>query len=279
MSRGKRDRLSRRRLVATDHQARAEVQRSLLEVTTNRTVAIVVRGGDLATGVCVEFGERLFIATVGHGVRGASPDDIEFFTRSGGTLAVGTKSDVVTRGIGRRGFRPELGTPIIAPDPDDLVLLPISREEADRHGLRFHRVTENRVSPPVGETVFVVGHPTELVRDAQSLRTGERGKATHPYGELLPVVRREGKWLKGYDPRAHYLLDFSRQDPRDEVQNPVGMSGAGVWRIPPRAGPRAVWNPGSAALVGIQIGWYEKRHLLLVTRIRRLVQLTQLLDK
>ncbi len=275
---GKRDRLSRRRLVATDFEARGEIAKALLEVTTNRTVAIVVHWGDLATGVCVEFGEHLFIATVGHAIRGASPDGFEFFARSEGTLTVGTKGDVGTRviqGVGRRGFRLQFGAPIIAPEPDDLALLPISQEEADRHGLRFHQVTGDRVSPRVGETVFVVGHPTELVRDARSLRTGERGKATHPNGEWLTVVRREGKWLKGYDPRVHYLLDFSRQDPKEEVQNPVGMSGAGVWKLPPRASPHEIWNPESATLVGIQTGWYERRHLLQVTRIRRLVRLMQ----
>jgi hypothetical protein len=92
---------------------------------------------------------------------------------------------------------------------------------------------------------------------------------------MLPVVSRERKWLKRYDPRVHYLLDFSRRDPKEEVLDPAGMSGAGVWRIPPRAGPSGVWNPGSAALVGIQIGWYERQRLLLVTRIRRLVRLMQ----
>jgi hypothetical protein len=274
----KRDRLSRRRLVATDYEANAEIARALLEFTTNRTLAIVVHGGDLVTGICVEFEERLFVATVAHAIKGASPDDIEFFARSSATMTIGTKSDVgtrITREVGRRGFRPQLGAPIFAPDPEDLALLPISREEADRYGLRFHQVTRDRISPPVGETVFVVGHPSELVRDARSLRTGAEGKVTHPNGEWLPVVAGKGIWLKGYDPRLHYLLDFRRQDPREEVQNPVGMSGAGVWKIPPRASPREIWNPGGTVLVGIQTGWYERRHLLLVTRIRRALRLLQ----
>lgn len=203
-------------------------------------------------------------------------EDIEYFARPPGTMVAGTKGDLgarITKGIGRRGFRLHVGTPVIAPDPDDLALLPISRNEADRHGLHFHRLSEHRNSPTVGQTMYVVGHPGELVKDARSLRTGETGLVTHPTGEMLTVVSRNKRSLKGYDPRVHYLLDFTREDPQEEVQRPAGMSGAGVWRQPPRASRHMVWNPAAAMLAGLQTGWYEKAHLLQVTRVRRLIRL------
>jgi len=109
---------------------------------------------------------------------------------------------------------------------------------------------------------------------ARAIRHGKRVAGhifTHLEFTRISTVRLRAK---GYDPARHMLLEFSRPElSRDSVNDPHGLSGAGVWTGPPPAQKGGFWDPRNVQLVGSEIGWLKKHQQLVATRVEQLLEL------
>jgi hypothetical protein len=87
------------------------------------------------------------------------------------------------------------------------------------------------------------------------------------------VVEYKERGLDKFEPSRHYLVDFETGgESKEYLQSAKGMSGAGVWLLPPSV-PNQIWDGTGVRLVGIQVSWYGGIPLLKVTRIERLLEL------
>jgi hypothetical protein len=233
------------------------------------------------SGVCVEYGGRPFIVTAQHVL-----DEMEALGFSSGDVRVGTRSPKPFE-VNLTGKIPTLirsvslnetrTLPIDAvsksSDLDDLALLRLSGVPSDFDPIRFHLVEDNRMSPDVGVPVLVVGHPS------QELFTPDIGKkeirmTTGTYALEAYVVEYKERGLIKFESSRHYLVDFKTGgDSKEYLQSTRGMSGAGVWLLPPSVPRNQIWDGTRVRLVGIQVSWYEGVKLLKVTRIERLLEL------
>ncbi len=100
---------------------------------------------------------------------------------------------------------------------------------------------------------------------------GTRARRLFTHVEPTRVITQDLDAI-GYNPRYHMVLEFSREGASNEgLRDPRGLSGAGVWIKPSAVGEKALWDPRSVRLAGIQIAWLEKRQFLVATRVEHLV--------
>jgi hypothetical protein len=232
--------------------------------------------------VCVEYAGKAFIVTARHVIDdiekdlGFSPKELQVGTRSPKPLKVNFSGKIPERlpDVGRNETKtfPIDDVPT-SHDLDDLALLRLRGVPSDYDPLRFHLVDAKGVSPDIGAGVLVVGHPS------QELFTPDLGKqemrmATGTYALEAYVVVYKERGLIEFDPSRHYLVDFKTGgDSKEYLQNPKGMSGAGVWLLPPSVRRDQIWDGSRARLAGIQSTWYKRVKLLKATRIERLLEL------
>lgn len=251
---------------------------AVLESVAWHTVAIVPEEGvELATGVCLRFGDGYWVATVSHAVNGWGVDRLFFIARPSATLATGPKSAIPEHlrkgGHAQERFRPRILECVKSANGEDIALLRLVGPEG---GMEFHHLEPGRRSPAVGDRVIVFGFAIETAIAATHGLTGETEGMIFPTIEWSAVVERSERDFTDYDARAHFLMDFSEGPrPEDYVSKPDGMSGAGVWVPPPPVPKDRIWDPRAVTLVGIQTGWYARFRLLKATRIEHVVSLLE----
>jgi hypothetical protein len=264
-----------------------EARRAIAEAITWHTVSlspprsVPTKKFTHGSGVCIEYMGRPFIVTAQHVLDeieelGFPPGDVRVGTRSPKPLEINLSGKIPKR---VRGI--SVNETVVLPidsvsestDLDDLALLHLPGAPGDYNPIRFHVVDANRISPSIGAEVLVVGHPS------QELFTPDIGKEetrwmTGTYALEAYVVDYKERGLEIFDSSAHYLVDFETGgESKEYLQSARGMSGAGVWLLPPSVPRTQIWDGTRVRLVGIQVSWYESVKLLKVTRIERLLEL------
>ncbi len=264
-----------------------QARRAIFEAVTWHTVSlspprsVPTKKFTHGSGVCVAYAGRPFIVTAQHVLDemealGFSPGDVRVGTRSPKPFEVNSTGKIPKRirGVNRNNTRvfPMDGV-TKSSDLDDLALLRLPGVPSDYDLVRFHLVEDNRTSPDTPTPVLVVGHPS------QELFTPDLGKqemrmATRTYILEAYVVEYKKRGLVKFETSRHYLVDFKTGgDSKEYLQSARGMSGAGVWLLPPSVPRNQIWDGTRVRLVGIQVSWYEGVKLLKVTRIERLLEL------
>lgn len=221
----------------------------------NHTVAVVIGGTELATGVVVSVDDQAYIVTARHVVEGAHEVDLRFIFRPPGTFQHVPRSTEIRQMLGRRFTELPIERIDLSSDEDDLALLEIASYVVDEHRVIPHAFEMGAATPLAGEQVFVVGFPFDIAKGVTS-RTGEPGIGVLPLAYVTEVHKANFEHEK-YHPEAHFLLTFDPASDDVEVKKPKGMSGGGVWMPPGFQGPASIWSPERVNLVGIQIGWFE----------------------
>lgn len=84
-------------LVPSDPDKIRQGNLAIFEAVASLTAPVVIRGTELATGVCVQFGDHTLISTARHAVSGAASEDIYFIPRPPGSLRMGSKHEIVAQ--------------------------------------------------------------------------------------------------------------------------------------------------------------------------------------
>src|SRR3989338_4780685 len=148
-------------------------------------------------------------------------------------------------------------------DIDDLALLEIDPSLKNVKGFQFFTLTDSSVkSADIDMQVYLMGFSVELARQVT-----REGYGTFPYFEESKVVDANDN-LQNFDMQRHFLTDF---EATEDSADPHGLSGCAVWtRLP--SGKNNLWTP-NLRLVGVQHGYYNKRRVLVATRVERLLRL------
>lgn len=254
-------------------EAKDAARKGLNEQAANRTVALYVikEGGvdvDIGTGVCLAYRGRFFIATAAHLMKRWREAEVGIIPKAAGNLETNP-----ARAVNKFGFSPKIERVVPSPNPlDDLAVLVLAERPRGMGDEAFYAV--DLLAPPpvqVGRQMLVCGYPRALVK------TWSRGGKlvrfnVSPVFDAPRIVRaaQGSPVLKSrqYDLALHFLTDFPKIP--GAVDNPKGMSGAGVWDVErAKRGDLGVWRP-RLRLAGIQIAWHETARLVVATRVKRL---------
>lgn len=233
----------------------------------NRTVALWSHASDggiwIGTATCLRIEDRLILATAGHNLDGIeSPEQIEVIPpgpsdRPIRVLGWGRSDDA------GRDF-PDVAWLEIPADSEgvgSLTALPLDGVELD--------ATHNEES-----AVWCHGYPGALV----SFKPGRERTITSVGTLTYSKALREGE--AAHDPQETLLIEYP---PHDLVENedlvefggvpsPEGVSGGGVWRLPPWD-DKGIYTASSARLIAIPRQWSRADHEILATPIRRFLEL------
>ncbi len=225
----------------------------------------------VGTGVPVMYRKRQYIVSTRHFLKDEDPNDLLFAGRPGGSIIRVRKRELSER------MEAQPGTPAqelkrlhildkrVSTYADDLAALRVCIARPQDRGMRFFPVGEAvSRTPRAGTTVMLSGFPGELARC-------RRGELRFSHDFELCTIEKARKNLSSFHSRRHFLLDFKVDRNSEEyVTHPEGMSGSGVWTLPPLTTGK-VLEPQKVSLVGIQIAWYADSQLLKATKISRLI--------
>lgn len=251
------------------------VQQALVEAAARHTVAVVPHEGiELATGVCVRFGEGLWIVTAKHAVNEWGTKNLYFIPRPPAPLVLGNTTDI-SRNLGTLKAIARIRLPIghyrEAADELDLAAF---RIDEPMQTMEFHVLDPEKTSPSSGEQVLIFGLVAQTMREVTHVPSGETGWAVFPFADWPTPVEYTGSNLLSYSSDLHFLMDFPlATPPQDYDTEPGGLSGAGIWRLPLRLRQGRVWDPREIVLCGVQTSWYREHRLLKATRVEPLVEL------
>jgi hypothetical protein len=151
-------------------------------------------------------------------------------------------------------------------EPCDVVILKLHDTSIERFALK-HFLTLGEVdsshSPNDSSAYFLYGFPLEWT----SANTKTKTVGGKPLSFLVNCYDGDTETLRGFDPRVHFALAFSRRDVvdldgldgADLPRYYGGISGAGVWKVWGRGqhGPDIRgWTSARAKLVAVQTGVY-----------------------
>lgn len=250
-------------------EAKDAARKGLFEHASSYTVSLFAISGravEIGTGVCLEYRNQFFIATAAHVARfwkrGAERGIIP---RAPGSLVTDQRQVVH-----RLGFEPAVRDIVESRQPlDDLAIIYLDGRPMRMRDDLFYGV--DLVVPPrvrSGTQVVLYGFPGEL------LRTWHHGQRlarfnVSPLADAPKVagVQTGNPIFKSrkYRPALHFLMNYP--EIRGTVNNPGGLSGAGVWAQ--EASGSKIWRP-RLRLVGILVAWHEPTRLLIATRVKRL---------
>ena len=251
------------------------------QIGINRQVSLAVAGNlsrcsvgffdvesptvDLASGVLISIGNRLFVATAGHAVPSRPSGRISFIGQNEKRL-VESKEAV----IAHESYEwPDVGFLEIAPDV-------ASRLGKEPIGLE-------RISPRgpghFDRRCFVFGYPTDSIKVQHKKERFDLGGISYSH---LPM--RPEEWPEKPRPPAHEEVDiflpydrdeemfyYEENQGRNELGHPEGMSGGGLWQGVDREGK--LWTPEDVGLFGIQSGYRAEDKYLRACQINTWLRL------
>jgi hypothetical protein len=153
-------------------------------------------------------------------------------------------------------------------DPFDVAVceLPPSVAEQIIEPRRFVRLMEiDARTEEIPGFYMVTGYPREFTKANFSYKL--LGSKPLPYATVLYQGEREPHW-------GNFIaLEYSYQSVDgdavvQEMPDPDGMSGCGIWRLAEANKPAELWNPTDARLVAIEHTWSKKKRAILGTFMR-----------
>jgi hypothetical protein len=234
------------------------------EAAAWHTVGIICDNGQgIGTGVAVKFGDRHFILTAAHVIKGIKFKDLWFLCRPPGSLVRAAPSELSSR-LHEVGVTPRQKLPIkrtFVSSKLDVALLEVPSQIAGEHRIRFFDVTPDAIAPLVGTPVLSKGYPSDL---AQPM--GGQDKMLVPAANMAPIKDpKQSVGLKDFDSRKNFLVPFElgRFD-----MGARGFSGAGGWFHHPAPG---IWHP-NLRLAGMATHYYPSSKTLVLLKIERIVE-------
>lgn len=151
----------------------------------------------------------------------------------------------------------------------DIAALKVQEPEKMLSCTTFYDLTnQQEVDIAEGTQVVICGFPRELGLHARHRANGQRhmGLFTYFARQKIKAISEAPEML---DSHIDFLTDFGLDH---ETCEPKGMSGGGAWTLP-KINQSKLWFPDQAKLVGVQVGFYRKPHLLRLVRIERVLDL------
>jgi len=226
----------------------SKLQEAIQLYIRNRFVGIFQHKGDddpvyIGSGVTVEIGEKIFIATAAHNFQDVpSGGKFTLFSASSGKLLFNTAAN-----LSEYGTRGTL-------DLAWLELDPTSAKEADLFGVPLdaidprHRFKKNGL-------YWITGFPWESSRMTQA-----QGVTDYNFPLLIyltsPVTK--GKAVAS-EVLLEYLPDAMTHSGPATMPHPRGMSGGAIWYVPAHE-LSGVWTPTRYQLTGVLIEYFKAPH-------------------
>jgi hypothetical protein len=249
---------------------------ALHETIAHRTVAIVPEESlECGSGVCIRYAQEYFVVTAAHLVERRPLNDILFIAPPDAPLVMTWPPTAFSE-----RFLPPIVDVAVSPNSmDDLALLRLKSRPREMRHLEFYEPTLPEPPRLLRKQVILHGFPVESIRVHHTRQEAVGGVFPYfDYPSITRVSARESAALRRakhpYRPLLHVLLRFPAVPPDSPLlKHPGGLSGAGLWKGPRKPANSALWLPTKARLVGIQVGWSEKRELLIATRSSRVWRL------
>lgn len=213
----------------------------------------------VGTATCIEIGGRLFLATAAHNFRGMDvANSLIVFSANRSS----TRPLTVVQANYRQG---------LSDDDADIAWLEIdtaSAANSDLVGVTLGSIIPNPTLDPDGAYI-VSGFPAQLSREEQ--------RNTHDRNFIIPLVLyithpAPQEDLSGGDIALSYARTAIGPDGLGEMAHPRGMSGGGIWHIPPPDDP-IIWTPERLRLIGITTLYFNNSDEVRGVRIRYWLEL------
>ncbi|MFL6211901.1 MAG: hypothetical protein ACJ74W_23850 [Pyrinomonadaceae bacterium] len=229
----------------------------------NRTAGIYIvmspMEADVGSAICIEIGGRLFIATAAHNFRGMNAADSV-------TLFSANRSSAIPLTVIQANYRQDL--------PDDeadiawLEIDPVSASNSDLTGVSLGSVTPYP-TPDIAGFYMVNGFPAGLKREERR-NANDRNFVVPLALYITHAVPQED--LANGDIVLSYARTAIGPTGIGEMAQPHGMSGGGIWHIPPPDDP-IIWMPERLRLIGITTVYFRRRDEVRGVRMHQWLQL------
>jgi hypothetical protein len=252
---------------------------ALDEYTASCTVIITSTDPHVShgSGVAVRYADQEYILTAGHVLKGEPNDtNIKILGRPDGPLQLSRGKREFEETLSRGSYKPVFSSSTsisilgrISHDTDDIAALRVKDlGQYLPHTLLHNLSNQGAVQIATEEAVSIFGFPGELAKHYQRKSTGKGGWAAFPH-ITIECVKDISAAPERLDPTIDFVTSF---DYPEDTCDPRGMSGCGGWRIPTTEKDE-LWSAYKTQLLGIEIGHYEKSHLLRFVHIERVIQL------
>jgi hypothetical protein len=233
------------------------------------SVGLVFRGRDgnpeTASAVALSWKRRGLIVTAEHVIpKGAEGE---------GVLCVLPRGRPLSRGE-HRTHLPPLDSGCLVPLPhvtlvrcefEDFAYFEVDDGFGPLSDIEFCELPSFATSPPVGTSCVLSGFPQDLSGRISAeeviVNLANRWSQVCSLGD-------DERFLKGFDPRRHFLMKFHKADKGKQAE---GFSGAGVWFPLRESSDSQLWRP-VPGLAGIQSKWFPNKALTLSVRVELLVR-------
>jgi len=240
----------------------AAAAEAIKEAVPWHTVGIIARSEagipeqGIGTGAAVEWREHSLILTAKHVVEDTPREELWFLLRPDGTLETAGVRDVNPAVVERESRRRIPIQSIVLSEAEDIALLEVGVTSTSIGNLRFHSLDGNSATPPPGETVIVMGYPSDF-----GYVVGPGAMAAFPTMQATCIE--EPRSLPNHDPSSHFLMTYEFAP---EGVHPRGCSGGGVWFR--RGLTTGIWH-ANLALAGIVTNYYPQSQLLEALKIEQ----------
>ena len=154
---------------------------------------------------------------------------------------------------------------VVRSNSEDLAYFEVNRSIGDASDVEYYELPSIAVTPPSGTRCALSGFPEDL-----SGRISDEEVVVRLANRWSEVAKpgTAGRFLKGFDSEAHFLMEFRKAD---KGKRPEGFSGGGVWFPLRQSSDTQLWRavPG---LAGVQSAWFPNRALTLSVRVECLVR-------
>lgn len=214
---------------------------------------------DVGSATCIEIAGRLFIATAAHNFLGIKDaDNVTLFSANGSSTAPLT--------VIQANYRQDL--PDGEADIAWLEIDPISASDSGLTGVALGSVTPYPTLDTVGAYI-VSGFPAGLRREEQ--RNANNRNFIVPIALYITHPAPQEDLANG-DIALSYARTAIGPTGIGEMAQPHGMSGGGMWLIPPPDDP-VIWTPERLRLIGITTLYFPRREEVRGVRMHQWLQL------
>lgn len=241
---------------------------AIKEAVPWHTVGIIARSEagipeqGIGTGAAVEWRGHSLILTAKHVIENTPHEELWFLLRPDGTLETAGVRGVNPAAVERETRRRIPIQSVVLNAAEDIALLEIEVTSTSIGNLRFHALDGNAATPPPGETVIVMGFPSDL---GYVVAPG----AVAAFPSMQATFIEQPRSLHNHDPSSHFLV---KHEFATEGVHPRGCSGGGVWFR--RSITTGIWH-ANLALAGIVTNYYPQSQLLEALKIEQIISFLQ----
>lgn len=198
----------------------------------------------VGSATCIEISGRLFLVTAAHNCQGMN--DAESLTIFSANRSSTTPLTVIQANYGQGLLDGEA-------DVAWVELEPVSASNSDLVGVALESIIACTTLDTVGAYI-VSGFPALLSREEQ--RNANNRNFVIPLALYITHPTQQEDLAYGPIALSYAPTAFGPHGIEDMVP-PRGMSGGGIWRIPPPDDP-VIWTPGRLRLIGITTLYFQR---------------------